>query len=79
MTALPPPSAQYLVLLARATAGMQLTEYDLEWTLPPERGWAYIHTADILAGARTRWPVPSHNPEWEESERIRTWAQSLPH
>ena len=58
---------------------MQLTEYDLEWTLPPERGWAYIHTADILAGSRTRWPIPSHNPDHQEREKIRTWSRSVTH
>ena len=56
---------------------MTLTEYDLEWTLPPERGWAYIHTADILRGERTRWPVPEHNADHAERQKMKEWVAGL--
>lgn len=28
----------------------------IEWHLPPEKGWAIIHAAEVAKGYETEWP-----------------------
>jgi hypothetical protein len=49
------------------------TEDHILHHLPLSRGWAYYHTARLLAGERCRWPgEKTQTSTW--IDKIRTWV-----
>jgi len=68
---LPAEAAWYVSSVARAVP--TLTEHEIRYHLPQERGWSYVHVLQLERGADTRWLRPEHNPEHRWWSRLVRW------
>jgi hypothetical protein len=63
--------AQYVIVIATATGW---TEHHIRHELPLSRGYAYYHTARLLAGEKCRWPhQASRNERWVDG--LKKWIR----